>query len=307
MAPGFQQYEGDVENSMDPAAYKEFDRRLPEFAELRLGVMDEAGIDVCVLSQTAPGLQIEKDAQTAIAKSRQANNFLFAQIEKHPKRFMGFAHLAMQDPHAAINELTRCVKDLGFKGALINGHTNGVYLDDKNYSRFWETVSELNVPVYLHPATAHDRPHMYHDYPVLLGPTWGWTVETATHALRLIISGLFDRVPELKIILGHMGEALPFMLWRLDSRWDISKHPLELKKPLSQYIRDHFVVTTSGVCNDAPLICTIQALGEDNVLFSTDYPFEDARIAADFIENAPISEAVRAKICQQNAQRLFNL
>lgn len=307
MAPGFDLYEGDVAKMMDAKSYQEFERRLPDFAELRIEMMNETGIDVCVLSQTSPGLQVEKDAAVAIRMATEANDFLCAQIQKFPSRFAGFAHLAMHDPAAAIAELSRCVRDLGFKGAMINGHTNGVYLDHEKYFPFWESVVELGVPVYLHPASSFDEPHMYKDYPVLVGATWGWTVETATHALRLIVSGLFDRLPELKVILGHMGETLPFLLWRLDSRWKISKQPRSLNKLLSQYLKDNFVVTTSGVCDNAPLLCALEALGSENVLFSTDYPFEDARIASEFIENAPVSESVKAQICYENAQRLLKL
>lgn len=307
MAPGFDEYEGDVKNMMNPEAYREFALRLPEFAELRLETMDQAGIDVCVLSQTSPGLQIETDAPKAIRKAQEVNDFLALEIQKHPGRFAGFAHLAMQDPKEAVKELERCVKQLAFKGALINGHTNGVYLDDQSYIPFWETLNELDVPLYLHPASSFDVPHMFAGHHELMGPTWGWTVETATHALRLIVCGLFDRLPGLKVILGHMGEALPFMLWRFDSRWEISKHSKKLDKSLSQYVRDNFFITTSGACDNAPLICSIEAIGADNVLFSTDYPFESAQIAADFIEKASISEDVRKKICYQNAERLLKL
>ena len=241
------------------------------------------------------------------SRARQANDFLAGEIQKHPKRYAGFAHLPLQDAQAAAAELERCVKELGFKGALINGHTNGVYLDDSSMWSFWDCVDELDVPVYLHPASSFDAPHMYHGYPELVGPTWGWTVETATHALRLIVSGLFDRLPGLKIILGHMGEALPFMLWRLDSRWQISVPTVPLKKMPSQYIKDNFIVTTSGVCDNPPLLCTIDALGEDNVLFSADYPFEDTLVAAKFIDTAPVSEQVREKICYRNAERILKL
>ncbi len=307
MAPGFDKYEADVKNMMTPEAYKEFATCLPEFDELRLQTMDKAGIDVCVLSQTSPGLQIEKDTPTAIRKSQEVNDFLALEIQKHPSRFAGFAHLAMQEPKAAAKELERCVKDLGFRGALVNGHTNGVYLDDERYIPFWEALNELDVPLYLHPVSSFDIPHMFAGHPDLMGPTWGWTVETGTHALRLIVSGLFDRLPRLKIILGHMGEALPFMLWRFDSRWEIGKHSIKLEKSLSQYIRENVVITTAGVCDNAPLLCSIESIGADNVLFSTDYPFESALVAADFIEKAPLSEDVRKKICYQNAERLLKL
>ncbi len=307
MAPSFHEYEAEIKDAMDADAYKEFSRRLPEFCELRLEAMDAAGIDISVLSQTSPGLQAEKDLLVAVRQAREVNDFLAAEIKKQPKRFAGFAHLPMQDPTAATKEVQRCVTELGFKGALINGHTNGIYLDDEIYLPFWEVVGDLDVPVYLHPANSFDTPHMFRGYPQLMGATWGWTFETGTHALRLIASGLFDRLPGLKIILGHMGEALPFMLWRLDSRWPIYKHKKELKKPPSQYIRDNFVITTAGACDAPPLLCSIAAIGVDNVLFSTDYPFESALIAAEFIEKAPISDQEKEKICYLNAERVLKL
>lgn len=307
MAPGFDHYEGDVESIMKPGVFAQFCQRLPEFDDKRIEAMDRADIEICVLSQTSPGLQAEKDTQLAISRAKEANDFLAMQIQEHPKRYAGFAHLAMQDPDAAIAELRRCVNDLGFCGAMINGHTHGVYLDDERYLQFWEAVAELDLPIYIHPANSFDQPHMYHGHPGLTGPTWGWTVETATHALRLIVSGLFDRMPSLKIILGHMGEALPFMLWRFDSRWDISVHSKELNKAFSQYVKDNIMVTTSGVCDNPPLLCTIAALGADHVLFSTDYPYESTQIAADFIDKAPISEEDRAKICYQNAKRILKM
>ena len=304
-APDFGQYEAGVELMMKEQDYQHYRERLPEFDEKRLAVMDQAGIDICVLSQTSPGLQAEKDPLLAAVKAQRVNDFLYEQIQKHPSRYAGFAHLAMHDCATAIKELDRCIEELSFKGALINGHTAGVYLDDKMYAPFWERVVELKVPVYLHPADSFDTPHMYSGYPALKGAAWVWTVETATHALRLIASGLFDRLPSIKIILGHMGETLPFILWRLDSRWQISKHSLELRQAPSFYLKQNFAVTTSGVCDDAPLKCAIEALGIDNVLFSTDYPFESVPLATEFIETVAISESDRAKICHKNAERLL--
>jgi 2,3-dihydroxybenzoate decarboxylase len=292
---------------MAPGVFDDFNTRLSELGEMRIEAMDLAGIDICVLSQTSPGLQIEGDTQLAVAKARQANDFLAGEIEKHPDRFRGFAHLALQDPDAAIAELDRCVNVLGFKGAMINGHTNGVYLDEEIYYPFWQQVAKLDVPIYLHPANSFDKPHMYHGLPELTGPVWGWAVETGTHALRLIFSGLFDRLPNLRLILGHMGETLPFLLWRFDSRAAITKLSIDLQKKPSQYIRENFIVTTSGVCANAPLQCSIEALGEDNLLFSVDYPYESSQIAADFIDAAPISEATRAKICHENARRILKI
>ncbi|MBS1988870.1 MAG: amidohydrolase [Cyanobacteria bacterium SZAS LIN-3] len=307
MAPGFGQYEKAIAEGMTSGTFEQFNKGLEDLDELRLAVMDEHGIDRCVLSQTSPGLQRETDGKLAVGRAIEANDFLAAAVARHPQRFAGFAHLALQDVEAATAELDRCVNKLGFKGAMINGHTNGSYLDEAQYLPFWQHVASLDVPIYIHPADHFDRPHMYKDHPELSGPVWGWGVETGAHALRLIFSGLFDRLPNLKIILGHMGEMLPFMLWRIDSRAVIVKLPVALKKEPSQYIRDNFFVTTSGVCDPAPLQCAIDALGDDNVLFSIDYPYESTAIAADFINNAPVSETTRAKICHENARRVLKL
>jgi 2,3-dihydroxybenzoate decarboxylase len=274
---------------------------------MRLEAMDKAGIELSVLSVTTPGVQAEKDARTAIRLARAANDFLAREIERHPTRYAGFAHLPLQDPKAAADELGRCVAELGFKGAMINGHTNGHYLDEESYFPFWERVQELGVPIYLHPCDPSDMPQMYRDHPELLGPTWSWTVETGTHALRLVFGGIFDRFPNVTVILGHMGETLPFLLWRLDSRSRIQSPDKSAARPPSEVIRKNIVITTTGVCSHPSLLCALSALGEDNVMFSVDYPYEDSSIAADFIETAPISESVRAKVCHRNAQRLLHL
>lgn len=307
MAPGFSHYEKAVEDMMDQGAYQSFVQGLSDFDGQRLELMNKAGIDICVLSQTSPGVQVEQDTQAAIRQAQFANDFLKQRIDEHPKRFAGFAHLAMQDPTAASAELLRCVKDLGFVGALINGHTHGVYLDDRSFIPFWECVADLDVPIYLHPADPYDVAQAFKGRPEISGPTWAWTVETATHFLRLVASGLFDRLPTVKIILGHMGEALPFMPWRMDSRWKImkQKHPLKLQP--SEYLKQNMLITTSGVCDNGPLLCSIGALGEDRVLFSTDYPYESVMVANDFIENAPISDEVKAKVCHLNARRWLKL
>ena len=168
-------------------------------------------------------------------------------------------------------------------------------------------MEELNVPIYLHPGNPQHMPASYKDQSELAGPLWGWTVETGTHALRLVFSGLFDLFPGIRVILGHMGEAIPYLLWRLDSRWKIIKHPKNLKKAPSQYIRENFYVTTSGMCSKGPLACAIQELGEERVMFSVDYPYESSKIAAQFIEQESIDETVLEKICYKNAKRILKL
>ncbi len=284
-----------------------FAEQLVDFDGMRLEAMDKAGIELAVLSVTTPGVQAEKDAGTAIRLARAANDFLAREIERHPTRYAGFAHLPLQDPKAAGDELGRCVAELGFKGAMINGHTNGRYLDEESYFSFWERVQDLDVPIYLHPRDPSDMPQMYRDHLELLGATWSWTVETGTHALRLVFGGIFDRFPNVTVILGHMGETLPFLLWRLDSRCRFQSPDKSDARPPSEVIRNNIVITTSGVCSHPSLLCALAALGEDSVMFSVDYPYEDCSIAADFIETAPISEAVRAKVCHGNAERLLRL
>jgi 2,3-dihydroxybenzoate decarboxylase len=229
------------------ALFTDIERRLADFDQLRLETMDKAGIDLAVLSVTTPGVQAEADAKTAIQLAQEANDLLAREVQKRPQRYAGFAHLPMQDAKAAGAELQRAVKELGFNGALINGQTNGHYLDADMYLPFWERVQDLDIPIYLHPGDLVDHPGMFAGRPELNGAVWAWTVETGSHALRLVFGGTFTRFPKLKIILGHMGETLPFLLWRFDSRWQC-----ELGKDLppetlpSAIIRRNFVITTSA-------------------------------------------------------------
>jgi 2,3-dihydroxybenzoate decarboxylase len=301
----YAQYEGSNRRSPDFARLRE---RLLDFGELRLEAMDRAGIDLAVLSVATPGVQAEPDREVAIKRARIENDFLAREITKHPTRYAGFAHLPLQDARVAADELSRCVEQLEFKGALVNGHTNGRYLDERSYDPFWERVEALGVPVYLHPRDPFDAPHMFAGHRELRGATWAWTVETATHALRLAFGGVFDRHPKARLILGHMGETLPYLLWRLDSRSRAQAEDEEAaERAPSQIIRDNILVTTAGVCSHASLACALAALGEDSVMFSVDYRFEDCEVAAEFIESAPISEEARAKVCHGNARRLLRL
>lgn len=259
-------------SGMNPAKVKNFKERLVDFEHLRIEAMDMAGIDIAVLSLTDPGVQGEIDANLASTLASKTNVFLAEKVAKNPTRFRGFATLAMHDPLNVAKELERCIHDYKFLGALINGQTNGLYLDNEQYFPFWEKVQELDVPIYLHPGSPQQMPLNYKSHEELSGALWGWAVETATHTLRLVFSGLFDRFPDLKLILGHMGESLPYFLWRLDSRWDIIQHPKELKLPPSHYFKKNIYVTTSGMCSNGPLMCAIHELGEDRVMFSADYP-----------------------------------
>lgn len=306
--PDLSGYAHGPRSSMSQEIFRRFEKRLLEFDSMRLEAMDKAGIELAVLSVTTPGVQVEREARIAIRRAREANDFLAHVIQKHPTRYAGFAHLPLQDAKAAADELARCVEELGFKGAMINGHTNGLYLDEEMYLPFWERVQDLDVPIYLHPCDPYDLPHAYRGHPELLGATWSWTVETATHALRMVFGGTFDRFPKLRLILGHMGETLPYLLWRLDSRSRIQSRLDQGRGRLpSEVIRRNIVVTTTGVCSHSALLCALSALGDDSVMFSVDYPYEDCGVAAEFVETAPVSEELRAKICHGNAERLLRL
>jgi 2,3-dihydroxybenzoate decarboxylase len=307
MAPGFETYSKVFTKHMDAATQSYLTSRLGDLDEMRLAEMDKAGIDVVVLSQTGPSVQGERDSKAAARRATENNDFLAKQVARHPKRFGGFASLAMHSPKVAAVELTRAVETLGFKGALVNGHTNGVYYDDPAYDEFWERMQALDVPLYLHPTDPVLIPKAYDGHPELVGAVWGWGVETATHALRLMFGGVFDRFPKLKIILGHMGEGLPMMRWRFDSRFAVYSHGIELEHAPSEYFGRNIVITTSGVCSPAALTGALAEMGPDAVMFSVDYPYESTAIAADFIESSPMADDVRKLVCSGNAERLLKL
>jgi 2,3-dihydroxybenzoate decarboxylase len=283
------------------------DRRLSDIAEYRLPEMDELGIATQVLSLTTPAVQGEASAAQAVVKAARSNDQLAAIMHEFPGRFQAFASLACQDPTSAVKELSRCVEELGFCGAMINGHTGGRYLDHESYEPLWNAFERLNVPMYLHPRMAPTPMPAIEGYPSLGGAMWGWAVETASHVLRLVMSGLFDRHPQARLIIGHMGEMLPFVLWRLDDRWRTRNHPVQLELPPSAYIRRNIWVTTTGVEYLPALRLTVEALGVDRVLFSVDYPYQDSHSAVDFINRAPLSVADRDAICRGNAARLLGL
>ncbi len=219
------------------------------------------------------------------------------QIHRHPDRFAGFAALPLQNPVAAIAELERAVTQLGFVGALINGHTNGAYLDEHPYWGIWERAEQLGVPIYLHPADSPaDQMKIYQGYPGLRSATWNWTVETATHALRIICSGIFDAFPRAIMVLGHMGEALPYVLKRIDDGWGGTPQSKHLQHLPSYYIKNNVMITTSANCSPEALNCALSAVGTDHLLFSTDYPYASMEHTTRFVETAPISEMDREKI-----------
>lgn len=285
-------------------AQKKISHQLMDFGDLRLETMQNAGIDFAILGLSGPGVQAERDTGRAIKLAKQSNDFLAKEILKQPRHYGGFAHLPMQDPKEAAAELLRAINELGFFGSMVNGHTNGVYLDDPQYDIFWETMEALGVPLYLHPTDAFIKPYVFEGCDELLKCTWEWNCETSSHFLRLVYAGVFDRFPRLNIILGHMGEMLPFELWRLDSRTQLLADIRPLKMAPSEYLKQNLYITTSGQCDDAPLICSLLSLGEEHVLFSADYPYEDCAYAGHWIENANISQSAKENICHLNAKKL---
>ena len=308
MHPDFVEYWSKTAINISPDLFGKAREVLEDFGDRRISSMDQIGIEKSVLSLAGPGVQVEKSVQTAVKMARFCNDYLAERIAENPKRYAGFAHLALQDPAVAADELERAVNDLGFCGALINGCTNGAYLDDDRFSVLWERTADLGVPIYIHPNNPADIPHMYHNHPELWGPVWSWTVETGNHAMRIVFAGVFDRFPNAKLVLGHMGETLPYQLWRFDSRWEISNRgEMRLDLPPSEYFRRNFWCTTAGVCSDEPLRCAIDALGADRVMFSVDYPFERPEEAGKWIDAAPLSVEERAKICRENARSLLRL
>src|SRR4051794_1192863 len=296
--------------------WNELGPRLTDFQDKRLRLMDASGVEIMIASLNAPAVQAIHDVKRAIAVARKANDHLAAEIARRPDRFRGFAALAMQDPEKASRELTRCVKQLGFVGALVNGFSqvgkpdSALYYDLPQYRPFWRTVAALGVPFYLHPRNplpGDIRAYEGHNW--LLGPNWAFHAETAVHALRLIGSGLFDELPRLQIILGHLGEGLPYYLWRIDNRnsWMKAPHKYAARKPVADYFRANFHVTTSGHFSTPAMIDAVAELGVDRVMFSVDYPFEDMGEAAAWFDKAEIGETDRRKIGRTNAIKLFKL
>jgi 2,3-dihydroxybenzoate decarboxylase len=284
--------------------------RLEDLGELRLKEMDEAGIDLQVLSHGAPGAQ-KLDADVAARIAAKTNDRLYDVIQVHPQRFAGFATLPTADPRAAADELERTVTKLGFKGAMVHGLTGGrLFIDDKQFWPIFERAQALDVPVYVHPAPPHEAvvaayyQDYAQDYPAILSAGWGFTVETATHGIRLVLSGVFDAYPNLKIILGHMGEGLPFLLHRID---ESLSRPNNQPVAFRECFSDHFYITTSGNFSTSALLCSIMELGVDRVLFSVDWPFVENAPGTAWMETVPLSAADKEKIMSGNARQLLRL
>ena len=284
-------------------------RDLLDLGEGRIKAMDEDGITRQLIVIGSPGVQAFDPVQ-GHELSKLVNDRLSAACKAHPDRFAGLAAVAPQAPENAARELERAVKTLGLKGAHINSHTHGEYLDDKKFWPIFESAVALDVPIYIHPrepSPGMAKPLSMPGFRV----AWGYAIETGTHIMRLIAGGVFDRFPTLKIVIGHMGENIPFSLDRIDNRylWEIEMAglPRTIKRRPSEYFRDNIIVTTSGMNFRLPLMMTIEALGIDNVLFAGDWPFEKVRDSVDVVDALPLSESDKQKLYADNAKRVFKL
>ncbi len=294
--------------------WPEFARRQEQTFDLGLKEMDENGVEHTIVSLGAPGIQAILEPKDALEVARRSNDLIKQNCERRAGRFSAFASIPMQDPELAARELERCVKELGFKGCMVNGFTqlkdpdSALYCDLPRFDPVWEMHLKLDVPFYLHPRNPiASQLRIYEGHPWLLGSTWAFGVETATHALRMMASGLFDRHPKLQVIIGHLGESLPGSIWRVDHRIKKGGEVTPAKKPLVEYFRNNFHLTTSGNFHDSTLTQAITEVGIDRIMFSADYPFEDFGQAAQWFDNTPMAEADRMKIGRTNAQKLFNL
>jgi predicted TIM-barrel fold metal-dependent hydrolase len=281
--------------------------RLDDVGELRLREMDEAGIDIQVISHRGPSPQ-DMESVEAVRAAASANDRLFDIVSAHRTRFAGFAALPTPNAVAAADELERAAAKLGFKGGMVHGLTNGVFLDDRQFWPIFERAQALDVPIYIHCASPHPAVvnAYYKDYanshPMLLRAGWSYTVETATQAVRLVLSGVFDAYPRLKIIIGHLGESLPFSMWRINRYLSLGAG-----RSFRDIFCKHFFITTSGNFSTPALRCAIDEVGIDKILFSIDWPYESNKDGVEWIKSVPMDEDGRRRIMSANACRLLNL
>jgi len=285
-------------------------RDLCEMDEARIAQMDAAGIDMQVLSLTEPGLQ-QLEANEALALARETNDALADAIARHPKRLRGFATLPIALPDQAVKELEHRVSKQAFAGVMIHGHQRGRYLDDEFFWPVLEAAEQLAAPIYLHP-TRPPRSVIEASYggfsaevtELLAGPGFGWHIETAVHVLRMVLGGVFDRFPNLQIVIGHMGEGLPFFMQRVD-RMGIEL--TKLKRPVSAYLRDNLHYTFGGFNFPPTFLDLLLEIGVSRIMFSADYPYGSMKNARAFLEQTPVSAADRAQIAHGNAEKLLRL
>jgi uncharacterized protein len=286
-------------------------QQLQDVSDGRLAEMDAAGIDMQVLSLNAPGVE-QADVEEQIAIARESNDFLADAVKKNPKRFAAFACLPVAAPEQAADELDHRVKQQGFKGTLINGHTRGRYLDDKYFWPILERAEALNVPIYLHP-TVPAKPVvdvLYGGFSLTVSAVfaaagWGWHIETGVHLIRMILGGVFDRYPKLQVVVGHLGEALPFMLPRMNRNFP--PEMTKLARPFAAYLRENVHYTFGGFNFPATFLDLYLEVGVDRIMFSVDHPYGSMVEARTFLDQLPISPADRERIAHGNAERLLNL
>jgi predicted TIM-barrel fold metal-dependent hydrolase len=283
--------------------------RLRDLGERRIREMDEAGVDIQVISHNAPSGQA-LPPEIAVEVCRKVNDRLHEGVLAHPTRFAAFAALPTADSAGAADELERTVTKLGFKGAMVYGLPGGDFLDHKRYWPIFERAVKLDVPIYLHPSTV--KPAVmgayYQDYakdfPMFARPAWGFAVETGTLAIRLVLSGLFEAYPRLKIMMGHLGESVPFQVWRVDQALS---RPGQKSMNFREIFCNNFYVTTSGFFSTAALMCCIMEMGAEHVMFSVDWPAVDNQPGTQWLETLPLSNADKIKIAGGNAKRLLRL
>jgi predicted TIM-barrel fold metal-dependent hydrolase len=311
LASGFREAMNRLEGSSARAIFARVEEKLGDLGAGRLKDMDAGGIDLQVLSHNVVNLEALSVSE-AVKLAKQANDQLAAAIAAHPDRFAGFATLPMTDPLAAADELERAVSALGFKGAMISGTTRGLFLDDPSFLPILERAVALDVPIYLHPAEPPEI--VMKAYYAGFDPAvsrffstsgWGWHSELGIHSLRLILAGVFDRLPKLQIIIGHMGEMIPFMLARIDNT--LTPAAKNLQHKVSDYFLQNFYITNSGFFTDPPLLLALQTVGVDRIIFSVDYPYSSNDLGRTFLDNASISPADKEKISHLNAERLLKL
>jgi 2,3-dihydroxybenzoate decarboxylase len=285
------------------------EKRLRDFGGERIKDMDAAGIDIAVLSHGAPSGQ-KLPLPIAVPLIRRVNDRLAEAVARNPTRFAAFAALPTVDPQAAADELERCV-GMGFKGAMLHGLSNGEFLDQEKFWPIYARAEQLDVPIYLHPSLPHPavieayfKDYM-DDYPMLARPAWGYTIETGTLAIRLVLSGVFEKHPKLKVILGHLGESLPFQMWRIDQALArAGQKSLNFR----EIFTNNFWVTTSGFFSTPALLCSMLELGIDRILFAVDWPFvADSEPGVKWMEGVPLSAADKIKILSGNAKKLLKM
>ncbi len=284
--------------------------RLDDVGQGRIAEMDAAGIDIQVLSLNAPGVE-QAEAAEQVAIARESNDFVADVVKKNPTRFAAFAALPIAAPDKAAEELDRRVRE-GFKGTLINGHTRGRYLDDKFFSPVLERAEALGVPIYLHP-TVPPKPVVEATYSgfspavsaVFASTGWGWHIETGAHLVRMILGGVFDRHPKLQVVIGHLGEGVPFMLPRLNR--NLPTQVTKLERPLGDYLRENVHYTFAGFNFPATFLDLLLEVGVERIMFSVDYPYGSMAEARAFLDHLPVSAGDRERIAHGNAEKLFKI